>query len=163
MTLRPPVELKAYYRDLVTACGGPKRSADIVGGHQSHISEAMAPHCPDRWPRLDHIALLEAECGQPIMTAALAERAGYAIEQVAAAPRGQKSVSQHLHAIVSEFQDVEIGMISAMADGRIDAAERRDLRRDIQQAVQALQKLGSYLAEPVSDDAGNVKPLTMSR
>jgi hypothetical protein len=49
-----------------------------------------------------------------------------------------------------------------MADGRIDAAERRDLRRDIQQAVQALQKLCSYLAEP-SDDAGNVKPLTMSR
>lgn len=146
---RLPIELKAFYRDLVTACGGPKRAAEITGGQPSHISEAMAPHHPERWPRIDHVAMLEAECGQPIVTAALADRLGYAIAAVTA-PGGQRAPLSRLSHIVSEVRDVEVGILNAMSDGHITAGERRDIRKEAQQAIAALNALCADLADPAA-------------
>lgn len=147
--MMPPVELKAYFRDLVTACGGPQRAAKILGAQQSHISEAMATHNLDRWPRLDHVALLEADCGQPIVTAALADRRGYALEAVNAAG-DHSSPLAHLHGIVSEVRDVECGILAAMQDGQLSAAERRDIRRQAQEAIAALNRLCADLLDPAA-------------
>jgi hypothetical protein len=155
MPHKPPLELKAFYRDLVTACGGPKRAADIVGAQQSHISEAMAAHS-ERWPRLDHVAMLEAECGQPIITAALADRVGYALEAVNA-QGGQASPLAHLSRIVSEVRDVECGVLNAMQDGQLSAAERRDVRRQAQEAIAALNALCADLLDPASNVPSIVK------
>lgn len=97
---RLPLELKAYFRDLVVACGGPKRAAEITGGQASHISEAMAPHNADRWPRLDHVAMLEADCGQPIVAAALADRSGYGLQAVSSVGAHESPLA-HLCRVVS--------------------------------------------------------------
>lgn len=153
----PPIELKAYFRDLVTACGGPKRAAEITGGHASHISEAMAPHNSDRWPRLDHIALLEADCGHPIVTAALADRVGYAVEPVSAESNSKTPIA-HLASMTSEFRDVEVGLINAMADGEITAAERRELGKQTQELIAALTNFRAFLIDPPS--AGNITRIT---
>jgi hypothetical protein len=144
-----PIELKAFYRDLVIACGGPKRAAEVTGGQASHISEAMAPHHIDRWPRIDHVALLEAECGQPIVTAALADRMGYSVDAVS---KGAFEASPllHLSRIVTEVRDVECGILTAMADGQLSAAERRDIRREAREAIAALTRLCSDLLDPAA-------------
>lgn len=146
---RLPLELKAYFRDLVTACGGPKRAAEITGGQASHISEAMAAHHPERWPRLDHVAMLEAECGQPILTAVLADRSGYALQAVSTVG-AQGSPLGHLSRIVSEVRDVECGILNAMQDGQLSAAERRDVRRQAQEAIAALNALCADLLDPAA-------------
>lgn len=146
---RLPLELKAYFRDLVTACGGPKRAAELVGAQQSHISEAMGAHNPERWPRLDHVALLERECGQPIITAALADRSGYALAAVAASETVASPLGR-LCEIVKQVRDVECGILSAMQDGQLSAAERRDIRRQAQEAIAALNALCADLLDPAS-------------
>lgn len=151
---KSPLELKAYYRDLVIACGGPKRAAEIVGAQASHISEAMAAH-HDRWPRVDHVALLEADCGQPIVTAALADRMGYAIEAVTA--QGDHiSPLLHLTRIVTDVRNVECTVLTAMNDGALSAAERRDVRRQAQEAIAALNALCADLLDPA---AATVTPI----
>jgi hypothetical protein len=144
---RLPIELKAYFRDLVVACGGPKRAAEITGGQASHISEAMAAHSVDRWPRLDHIAMLEADCGQPIVTAALADRTGYALQAVSS-QGASSSPLRHLSRIVSEVRDVECGVLNAMTDGQLSAAERREVRRQAQEAIAALNAVCGDLLDP---------------
>lgn len=156
---RLPLELKAYFRDLVTACGGPKRAAEITGGQPSHISEAMAAHHPERWPRLDQIAMLEAECGQPIVTAALADRSGYALQAVS--PQASHcSPLAHLARIVTQVRDVECSVLNAMQDGQLSAAERRDVRRQAQEAIAALNALCADLLDPAAHGgvARMVKP-----
>lgn len=152
---RVPLELKAFYRDLVIACGGPKRAAEITGGQASHISEAMAAHHVDRWPRIDQVALLEADCGQPIVTAALADRMGYALQAVSA-QGSHSSPLAHLSRIVSEVRDVECSVLNAMSDGQLSAAERRDVRRQAQEAIAALNALCADLLDP---SAANVAPI----
>lgn len=150
-----PAELKAFFRDLVTACGGPKRAAEIVRAQPSHISEAMAIHNADRWPRLDHIALLESDCGQPIVTAALADRMGYALQAVSAEGT-HTSPLMHLSRIVSEVRDVECTVLTAMNDGQLSAADRRDVRRQAQEAIAALNALCADLLDTA---AATVTPI----
>lgn len=146
---RLPLELKAFYRDLVIACGGPKRAAEITGGQASHISEAMAAHHADRWARIDHVTLLEADCGQPIVTAALADRAGYALQAVS--PQASHcSPLAHLARIVTQVRDVECSVLNAMTDGQLSAAERRDVRRQAQEAIAALNALCADLLDPAA-------------
>jgi hypothetical protein len=55
------LDLKARFRDLVRAAGGPKRVAEKTRGCQSRISEAMAPQVDDRFPAVDQVADLEAD------------------------------------------------------------------------------------------------------
>ena len=156
MTGRQPVELKAFFRDLVTACGGPKRAAQLVGAQASHISEAMAAHVPERWPRVDQVAILEADCGRPFVTAALADRLGYSVAPVATGEDAKPAV-QHLATVTRETHDVVAALIDAMADGHVGEAERRQIRAQAQEAIQALHKLCADMADPAA--GGNVAAL----
>lgn len=151
-----PLELKAYFRDLVVACGGPKRAAEITGGQASHISEAMASHSVDRWPRLDHIAMLEADCGQPIIAAALADRLGFALQAVSAAGNNESPLA-HLCRVVTQIRDVEVGILSAAVDGRISESERRDIRREAQDAIAALNALCADLLGPSTSSVAQLR------
>lgn len=147
-----PVDLKAHFRDLVTACGGPKRAASLCHTQPIHISEMMAGHVPERWPRVDHVAILEADCGQPIVTTALADRIGYAIEAVHP-DRENISAIGHLYQVTTETHQVVDALIAALGDGQIDEGERRDIRASAHRAIAALQRLCADLADgsaPVS-------------
>lgn len=138
--MRQPIGLKAHFRDLVAACGGTKRAAEIAGMQASHLSEAMASHNLERWPRIDHVALLEAECSAPIMTRALADAAGFDIVRRDAQPPGLKSLD-HLRIIMKQCDEVHHGLADALVDSRISPRERKDLLVDIDQALGALMNL----------------------
>ena len=79
-TTQLQLEIKKRFRLLVTVNGGPSACERILGFPQSHLCEATSPHHLDRMPRADHISLLEAACGQLIMTSFMADLQGYDIE-----------------------------------------------------------------------------------
>jgi hypothetical protein len=156
MTERQPVELKAFFRDLVTACGGPKRAAQLVGAQASHISEAMAAHVPERWARLDQIAILEADCGQPIMTTALAERLGYSVAPAVASSE-PKPVIEHLGAITQGFADLHAKVLEAMRDGHIGEGERRQILQSASGLAATVNNLRADAADPASSNVASMK------
>ena len=151
--MRPPLELKAYFRDLIAACGGTKRAAQITSFNACNLSSAMAAHETERWPRIDHVMLLEADCGAPIVTAALADAAGFAlVARRSAAPR--LDTLHHLRGIRKETGDVQLQLAAAMHDGALSRNERRALRKEVGEAQAALEALRRDLAaQERGDDA----------
>lgn len=117
----------------------------------------MAPHNLERWPRLDHVAMLEADCGQPIVSAALADRMGYGLQAIHPSGHDQSPLL-HLSRVVSQVRDVECGILNAMHDGKLSAAERRDVRRQAQEAIAALNALCADLLDPAVGN-GNIARL----
>lgn len=99
LPLRDYERLKSAWRDLVKACGGLDRVAEITRAkNKSHASEYGAPHCLERFPPLDVIADLEADCGTPIVTRILADMLGFDI-----AAREAKPASQPLRALMARM------------------------------------------------------------
>ena len=74
------LQIKEKFRLLVLANGGPTACERILSFPQSRISEAMSKHLLERMPRADHISILEASCGQLIVTGFMANLHGYDIE-----------------------------------------------------------------------------------
>lgn len=140
------LSLKAATRDLVALIGGPKRAAAITRGVESRISEAGAPQCEDRFAAIDQIADLEAECGSPVVTRALAEMAGFSLTAVDEVPKPKTaSLHQMFVSIVRECGDVEEKLAEALADGSVSAFEANGLIKKIDQAVERLQTLKGEL------------------
>ena len=126
--------IKERFRLLVLANRGPTAAEKILNFPQSHLSEAMSKHRLDRMPRADHIMALEAHCGQPIVTAFMADAHGL---DLAARPdaAGDASAALHLARIAKETGDVITQMAQALADGTITRAERTSLISELQQAI----------------------------
>lgn len=141
-----PLDIKAHFRDLIAAVGGPKRAAELVDFHASHLSEAGAAHNLERWPRIDHVVAMEAECRIPIVTAAMADRLGYdLVPRTVTAPH--LGHSAHLRSVMAECADVALTLARAMEDGQISPRERRALLGEVAEAQKALEKLRLDLAE----------------
>lgn len=128
--------LKARFRDLMKACGGPRRCAEMLNHPESHLSAAGAAHVLDRWPRVDHVMVLEADCGAPIVTGFQADVQGFDL-----APRGSHgnaaSAGQHLSRIAKEASDVISGFAAAVADGVVTPREQGALVKEIHQMIAA--------------------------
>lgn len=139
--------IKAAFRDLVNACGGPKMAAAKTRGCQSRISEAMAAHEIERFPAIDQIADLEAECGVPFVTRHLADMA--AMDLV---PR---SVS-HSHAskpmaiaaqMAASLGELQVAYAAAMDDGELTAVEQAKLRGALNQHREAINIFDALLSK----------------
>ena len=134
-------EIKAAFRELVKLAGGQEYVARLTGMPQSKISEAGSVNHEDRAPRVDHVAALEAETGRPLITKLLADFAGLEL-----APAGSFKIGDpHLHlAIIKESGDVTAAISQALADGQISPSEARSLKRQADEAIDALQ---SFVAQ----------------
>lgn len=128
---------KAFFRDLMDACGGPKRCQKLTSHPDSHLSAMGSPHVTDRWPRLDHIIDLERDCGQPIVTRYLADLLGFEL-----VPREGRKAGDLPHvfaAAMKEMAEVQVAYVTAVANHHVDAAERAELVRQANQAIAGLQ------------------------
>ena len=135
--------VKAAWRDLVKAAGGQERAALLTRTSQSRISEAASVAHMDRAPRADHVAVLEADCGVPIVTRMLADRARFTLS-----PKGvHRTADPHVHlaAIITETAELTAFTAQALADGKVSVAEARDWRRKAQDAITALQALDAQM------------------
>ena len=134
------LNIKAAVRDLVALCGGAVRAAGLTRTTLSRLSEAMSPAHMERFPAIDQVYDLELECGQPVVTRLMADALGFDLVPREAVARPQ-SIHQHFAGIVVECGDVEARLAEALADGKVDEAERQTL---IKEATQAIDRLVAF-------------------
>lgn len=134
--------LKASFRDLIRACGGQERCAELLGISQSRISEASSINHMDKSPRLDHVMILEADCRSPIVTRFMADASHHRV--VSIEPGKTQDPHLHLAQIIGGNAKAAMGLAGALADGRIMPSEALALKA---QALAALDNLQSYLGE----------------
>ena len=131
------LKIKERFRLLVVANGGPTACERILGFSQSHISEAMSRHRLDRMPRADHISILEAACGQLIVTSFMADLQGYDIEL--REHRGG-DLSAALSCVLREFGEAASLISMALGKGMDDATRARNIK-ELTEARDALETL----------------------
>lgn len=152
---RDYLRLKASTRDLISAAGGPTRGAELTRSSQSRLSEAMAPHCEDRFLCIDQVADLEAEVGQPVMTRTLAALAGFHLVPIREVRCPQQGFLDLLSRLLDKGGDVATALAMSIADGVITPDEAKLLRQSIATAQTVLAELAFTLdAHEVSDVRG---------
>ena len=91
---------------------------------------------------------LDRAARTPIVTGAMAALLGYRLEPLSASVADAEKLSEKdAHHILSEAMDVSRTLLAAYADGRIDAAERRQLRREVRELIRAAEIILAKLEE----------------
>lgn len=148
VTPTPQQALKAATRRLIAACGGQESAALIPGmpiqRHQS-FSEAGSPAHPDRMLRIDVVALLEADCGLPLVTAALAKGTGHVLVALPAVAGGDARLLRVTAEALKEVSEVFARLSEYLADGTLSTDEGAQLDREIDGAIVKLLQLRAQI------------------
>jgi hypothetical protein len=129
--------LKAAYRDLLKAAGGPVYAAqNITRTDPARLSRYGNPN-EQMFAPVDVIRDLEAHVGEPIVTRVLADQAGHVMVPKKAATRSV-DFDQHLACIAKELSDLVGGIAQAKADGTISAAEIEAIKTQIREGYEAI-------------------------
>lgn len=131
--------IKERFRVLVVTNKGPSACEKLLGFPQSHISEAMSPHRLDRMPRADHISLLEAACGQLIVTSFMAGLQGYDVEL---REHRAGDVGLALAKMLKETGEASAAAALSIASGKLDDIQRQ---RNINELVEARDAIESMI------------------
>ena len=128
-TLTPDeMALKVTTAALIEACGGPVACATVLDCAQSLISAYGSQTYPDRFMPIAIVMRLERLCGRPIVSRWLADR--HRTEAPDKLPLAIDDVAR----IAIESGEACAAIRDALADGRIDAADRLRIRREIVEA-----------------------------
>lgn len=106
--------LKAAFKALVFAAGGPTLAAGQSGQCKGAISRCASPDYPDL-PNIAHVALLETATHEPHVTWLLAEIAGFRLQPTAEEEAGCGAT--HMATVAGRFSAVVESAAAAMADG----------------------------------------------
>ncbi len=134
--------LKLASDNLVREFGGQDAAGEHIGCRQQRVSDCVRPNTPD-FLRINEVAALEdathGRLGHPVVTRALARRQGFMLVRQPSAPPGDADILKLLGALAAENGDIANAVLSAIADGHIDAAERAHIIEQImeQQTVGA--------------------------
>lgn len=121
--------LKAATRDLVRQCGGIERAAQLTSYSDTHVSRWQSIGESSTIP-LQAIVMLEADCGVPTVSSALAALNGRRLaDPEAAAPEMRTSVLGHFASIARKSSDLQSAMADAMSDYRLTPTEAEVLTR----------------------------------
>lgn len=142
---RDLLALKTGFRQLLDAVGGQVAASSVLGGYpHGRLSEAASVHNDERWPRLDHVAELEAVADhQPYVTSVLARLAGCTLLPL---PRQHGSEAHALADVLRGAGDLGGRTATALADGGIDAAERADLLAGLARLARGVAHAQAVLA-----------------
>jgi hypothetical protein len=115
--------LKAKQRDLITACGGQVRAAEICSYGKSTVGRWADPNSPDLMP-LDAIFSLEEECGRHDVSEAIASARGRRFADVEASGEAANAciMARHAEAMVRVGELAATGAM-AFSDGRLTPTE----------------------------------------
>lgn len=136
--------IKAGTRDLLEACGNARAAALHTRLQQPRLDACASDAQPRDFLPADVVADLEAACGRPVLTAALAELAGCALVPL---PAWRAAVSglDALVAAARETSEAVAAGWAAHSDGVVTPAERETLKRELRDAVAALLALDARL------------------
>jgi hypothetical protein len=136
--------LKTAFALLIRDVGGVEAAAAATGSHIGRLSEAASLNNPSRWPRMDHVAMLEAIAPHPHGSAALARLCRRELRDLPAA-------SGCLHGALVTSLGGAGGLVKqiagAMADGDISDNERATLQAQISTTIQDLMQAQSLLTK----------------
>lgn len=147
LPLNDYLALKAAFRSLTRACGGPHASAKITRSDAPRLSRYASPEEQMHAP-LDVIADLEAEAGAPEVTRVLAGLLGYVLVQTPK-PGGNLSVSiGDVGALAKEAGEAITFLGEALGGSEtLSAAKCRKmgLRRELREAMEVLARIDAAL------------------
>lgn len=132
--------MKAAQRDLIKACGGIERAAEVCG---------MSPASVGRWnnPEVDELinlrakTRLEADSGYPWVTRVELQALGFEIRRVGAVGTGRVAdVHGVTSRVVAEASDVMRSYSQALADGQITPADITALQKELGELAQAVEE-----------------------
>lgn len=140
---RDYLAIRQAERDLVTACGGPSNAARHTRISQQAISRCLSADEEHalRFLPIDVVADLEAACGQPIVSRAVASLLFFVLVPAPEALRvsgGALDLVQKVSALLAEVSDVSGGVAESLRDGAVSNDERVRLHREVREAMQAL-------------------------
>lgn len=152
MTVRPN-SLKAATRRLIEACGGQESCVLIPGmpisRHQS-FSEAGNGALPDRFLRIDVAALLEADCGLPIVTAEMAKATNHWLVPMPLIAAQRTPLGRITAQAMKETSEVFARLGAFLDDGVLNSTEGAHLDREIDEAILKLLALKAEAAAVVA-------------
>lgn len=144
MTHPSPEAIKAATRRLVKLCGGQEACA-LLGTHaknrHQYFSEAGSVAHPDTFLRLDVLAALEADCGEPVVSSLLAEATGHRMVPLPAIEAQRDALWRISAEAMKETADVFTRLGGFLADGVLTSAEGAHLTREIDEAIVKLLAL----------------------
>lgn len=133
--------LKEWVTALIGAVGGLARAAALTRVSPSTLQKYSSPNeeHEDRQMPVDVVRALEAAIGRPVVTRFLAAELGYTIERIggdAVDCLGEASARA-----IHEAADVSATTVKAMADGVIEPHEADEIVREVDEAIEALQRV----------------------
>ncbi len=137
--------LKAALRDLIAACGGIERTAALSTLGKSTVGRWQDPDAKD-FPNVAIVAALEAECGVPSVSRAMAELAGLPVG-TRSADIGQDGCIMASHAqTVGQAAQLMAEGAMAFADNHVSPSEANALDRVAQKLERDLSEYRKILA-----------------
>lgn len=137
--------IKAAQRDLIERCGGILRVEQIAGFSKSQVGRWNNPNEGDTMP-LGAIRVLEADCGQALVTAVMAEANGRRLTDPEAARAADASVLLKHAELMRNSAELANGMALAIADGQVTPAEAQTVDRLASNLEHAASELRASLA-----------------
>lgn len=147
---KPNLWLKQKTKQLIKACGGLPEASRVCGEDARaysvpHLSRCQNVNAPDFMP-IDIVLCLESYCGEPVVSAALAEARPSAVE--AGDFRDELSdVVEGAAALLGRYR-------SMLADKRLDAAERVQLYAGLEDLVREAREAQASLMAMAPDTGG---------
>lgn len=135
------LSVKAAFRRLVTACGGPESAQHITRCKAAALSR-FGGMADEQFAPADVIADLETDCGSPILTSHLAAMQGYrlVLDDAALGRDGQVSFAA-VTDIFGHATRIAETVTTALEDGHIDGAEANQIIVAAEQAITRLRAL----------------------
>lgn len=137
--------IKAAQRDLIKLNGGIERAAEITSISKSQIGRMNNPGDVELMS-LAAVIALEADCGQPLVTAVLAETNGRRLTDPEAERAADVCVMASHAEMMRQSAEVAHALAVAIADGQVTAAEAHTVDRALSSLQHATSDLRAALA-----------------
>lgn len=135
--------LKSATKLLIDAVGGPSIAAEAVGCVPSLVSSWGSVSFPDRFIHSRAVLILERLAQRPIVSKHLVEAAsaGDCVNRSALA-------IDDVVKLALETAQAKTEILSALSDGELSAAERRDIRERLDDVAAVLADLARKVEQP---------------
>jgi len=144
-TERWHVRFRAAQRDLIDACGGIERVAELTSYGKSTVGRWRSPGDRDEMPR-PVILTLEADCGRPLITRLMNEFNGLTLAEKGAGSEAVAGLETLAASLVEQSGRFVVETIRARGDGVVTPSEADQLR-----AIQAqVGRLNDQIADALA-------------
>lgn len=137
--------VKAAQRDLIKLNGGIERAAELTSISKSQIGRMNNP-ADGELMTLAAVVILEADCGQPVVTAVMAEANGRRLTDPEAERAAEVSVLSAHADVMRQSGELAHSMAVAISDGRVTPAEAQTIDRVAAKVAEANAELRAALA-----------------